>query len=85
MLEGFPRTADEVRWMAEGGYFPDTAIIINSEDSDIIGRLLPPKMEQWKAKRNRWDVFTLDINNVRWLWNRNFYISVFPFHFVDIL
>ena len=39
--------------MAENGYFPDMAIVINSEDSDIIGRLLPPKMELWKAKRNR--------------------------------
>jgi len=53
ILEGFPRTSDEVRWMAENGYFPDAAIIIQSEDSDIIGRLLPPKMELWKAKRDR--------------------------------
>ena len=53
ILEGFPRTADEVRWMAESGYFPDTAVTIQSEDTDIIGRLLPPKMEMWKAKRDR--------------------------------
>ena len=53
ILEGFPRTPDEVRWLAESGYYPDVAITINSEDGDIIGRLLPPKMELWRAKRDR--------------------------------
>ena len=39
--------------MAEKGLFPDSAIILVVEDQDIIGRLLPPKMDKWRQKRDR--------------------------------
>lgn len=53
VLEGFPRTVDEAQWMADSGLYPDTAVLLAVEDSDVIGRLLPPKMEKWKARRDR--------------------------------
>lgn len=39
--------------MAEMGLFPDSAIILNVEDSDVIGRLLPPKLDKWRVKRDK--------------------------------
>lgn len=53
VLEGFPRTPDEARYLAETGLFPDAALILTVEDTDVIGRLLPPKMDKWKAKRDK--------------------------------
>jgi adenylate/nucleoside-diphosphate kinase len=53
VLEGFPRTSEETKYMAEMGLFPDTAIILNVEDSDVIGRLLPPKLDKWRVKRDK--------------------------------
>lgn len=37
--------------MAEGGYFPDIVIFLTASDSDVSGRLLPPKVEHWKQRR----------------------------------
>lgn len=53
MLEGFPRNTDELEFMAERGLFPDGAIILNAEDSDVISRLLPPKIDRWKERMNK--------------------------------
>lgn len=39
--------------MAEMGLFPDAALILNVEDSDVIARLLPPKLDKWKVKRDK--------------------------------
>lgn len=39
--------------MAEMGLFPDAAIILNVEDSDVIARLLPPKLDKWRVKRDK--------------------------------
>lgn len=53
ILEGFPRTTDEVRHLQEAGLYPDAAIILQVSDDDVIGRLLPPKLDKWKAKRDK--------------------------------
>ena len=53
ILEGFPRTSEEVKYLQESGLFPDAAIILQVSDDDVIGRLLPPKLEKWKAKRDK--------------------------------
>ncbi|XP_050391523.2 adenylate kinase 9 [Patella vulgata] len=53
ILEGFPRTADEVRYLAEMGLFTDAALILSVTDADVIGRLLPPKLDIWKIKRDK--------------------------------
>ena len=53
VLEGFPRTTDEAAYMTEKGLFPDAAIMLSVEDTDVIGRLLPPKLEKWKQRRDK--------------------------------
>lgn len=53
ILEGFPRTSEEVKYLQEAGLFPDAAIILQASDEDVIGRLLPPRLDKWKAKRDR--------------------------------
>ena len=53
MLEGFPRTADEARYLADMGLFPDAALIMAVSDGDVIGRLLPPKLDKWRVKRDK--------------------------------
>lgn len=53
ILEGFPRTSEEAQFMAEHGLFPDAALLLNVEDSDITSRLLPPKLEKWRKRRDR--------------------------------
>ena len=39
--------------MAEMGMFPDAAILLSVEDADVISRLLPPKLDRWKVKRDK--------------------------------
>merc|ERR1739842_251443 len=53
ILEGFPRTSEEVKYLQEAGLFPDAAIILQVSDDDVIGRLLPPKLDKWRAKRDK--------------------------------
>lgn len=53
VLEGFPRNADEADYMAMNGFFPDLAILLQVDDNDVIGRLLPPKMDKWREKRDK--------------------------------
>jgi len=53
ILEGFPRTPEECRYLAEAGLFPDAGVILTVEDTDVIARLLPPKLDKWKAKRDK--------------------------------
>ncbi|NXC34409.1 KAD9 kinase, partial [Campylorhamphus procurvoides] len=53
ILDGFPRTADEVKYLAERGLCPDVAVYIQVEDSDILDRLFPPRLEKWKEKRRK--------------------------------
>ena len=53
VLEGFPRSSEECAYVGEQGLFPDAAIILAVEDTDVIGRLLPPKMQKWKERRDR--------------------------------
>ncbi|XP_077977825.1 adenylate kinase 9-like isoform X2 [Glandiceps talaboti] len=53
VLEGFPRTADEAQYLGQMGLFPDAALMLVVEDTDITDRLLPPKLAKWKAKRDK--------------------------------
>ena len=53
ILEGFPRTTDEAEYLGDKGLFPDAALILAVEDTDVIGRLLPPKLDKWKQKRDK--------------------------------
>ncbi|XP_033125059.1 adenylate kinase 9-like isoform X4 [Anneissia japonica] len=53
ILEGFPHSADEANYLAERGLFPDLAVSLIVEDTDIQSRLLPPKLKKWKERRDR--------------------------------
>lgn len=35
------------------GFFPDAALIMTVSDGDVIGRLLPPKLDKWRVKRDK--------------------------------
>ena len=39
--------------LSMSGLFPDAAILLGVEDTDIVDRLLPGKLEKWKAKRDK--------------------------------
>ena len=52
-MEGFPRTAEEARYLAEAGFYPDCVINFAAEENDIVDRLLPPLLNKWKIKRDK--------------------------------
>ena len=39
--------------MAEFGLYPDAAIVLNVEDSEVIKRLFPEKMKNWIERRDK--------------------------------
>lgn len=53
ILEGFPRTSEEAKYLAEMGLFPDVGVVMNVEVEDVINRLLPPKMLKWRVRRDK--------------------------------
>ena len=53
IMEGFPQSGDELRYMCSRGLYPDAAAILQVEEHNIVSRLLPGKMEIWRKKRNR--------------------------------
>lgn len=53
ILEGFPRTEAEARYLSSSGLFPDIAVILVVEDTEIVDRLLPPLLEKWRKKRDK--------------------------------
>ncbi|XP_023779691.1 adenylate kinase 9 isoform X1 [Cyanistes caeruleus] len=53
ILDGFPRTSDEARYLSEQGLCPDVAVYIQVEEGDILRRLLPPRLEKWKDRRRK--------------------------------
>ncbi|XP_014663121.1 PREDICTED: adenylate kinase 9-like [Priapulus caudatus] len=52
ILEDFPRTPEDTHFLASSGFFPDAAILLNLEDSAVISRLLPERLNKWKARRD---------------------------------
>ncbi|NWH78522.1 KAD9 kinase, partial [Piaya cayana] len=51
ILDGFPRTLDEAQYLSTRGLCPDVAIFIQVEESDVLDRLLPPRLEKWKERQ----------------------------------
>ena len=51
VLEGFPRTPQEVKYLADRGLFPDAAIMMTVSEDDMTGRMMPPKLDKWHKKR----------------------------------
>ncbi|NWI93922.1 KAD9 kinase, partial [Pitta sordida] len=53
ILDGFPRTVDEAKYLSERGLYPDVAVYIQVEESDILDRLFPPRLKKWKDKKHK--------------------------------
>ena len=51
ILEGFPRTPDEVTYLVEKNLFPDASLTLLAEEEDVVERLIPARMKMWKALR----------------------------------
>lgn len=49
-MEGFPNNESQAQYLIERGLYPDAAIILKVEDEDVIKRLLPPRLEAWRAR-----------------------------------
>ncbi|XP_069707806.1 adenylate kinase 9 [Phaenicophaeus curvirostris] len=53
ILDGFPRTLDEAQYLSTRGLCPDVAVFIQVEESDVLDRLLPPRLEKWKERQRK--------------------------------
>ncbi|KAM6271701.1 adenylate kinase 9 [Spheniscus humboldti] len=53
ILDGFPRTLDEAKYLSERGLCPDVAVYIQVEESDVLDRLFPPRLKKWKERQYR--------------------------------
>ncbi|XP_053917119.1 adenylate kinase 9 isoform X2 [Cuculus canorus] len=53
ILDGFPRNLDEAQYLSTRGLCPDVAVFIQVEESDVLDRLLPPRLEKWKERQHK--------------------------------
>ena len=53
ILEGFPRTPEESKYLAESGLYPDGMLFLTVAEDDICNRLMPPIYERWKKQRDK--------------------------------
>ncbi|NWT83387.1 KAD9 kinase, partial [Lanius ludovicianus] len=53
ILDGFPRTSAEARYLSEQGLCPDVAVYIQVEEDDILGRLFPLRLKKWKDRQRK--------------------------------
>ena len=53
ILEDFPRVADEAGLLAETGFYPDAAIVLEMEETDAVARLLPARLARWRVRRQQ--------------------------------
>ncbi|OON15103.1 hypothetical protein X801_09097, partial [Opisthorchis viverrini] len=50
ILEGFPMSADELQFLVDSNYFPDFAVVLNTDVGEVISRLLPVRLEFWRKR-----------------------------------
>ncbi|CAF0983872.1 unnamed protein product, partial [Didymodactylos carnosus] len=50
ILEGFPNNEDETGYMIENSLIPDVVIQLDTESSEVLKRILPQRMDQWRKK-----------------------------------
>ena len=53
IMEGFPQSGEELRYLCSKGLFPDATVTLQLEGDDVINRLLPKKMDIWRKKRDK--------------------------------
>ncbi|KAB5539635.1 hypothetical protein PHYPO_G00091290 [Pangasianodon hypophthalmus] len=53
ILEGFPQHSEEVSFLLEHHLYPDTALVMSVEVSEVVKRLLPPRLDRWRERCTR--------------------------------
>ncbi|XP_053469806.1 adenylate kinase 9 isoform X2 [Ictalurus furcatus] len=53
ILEGFPQHSEEVSFLVERHLYPDTALVMSVEVSEVVKRLLPPWLDRWRERCTR--------------------------------
>ncbi|KAI5085667.1 adenylate kinase 9 isoform X2, partial [Silurus meridionalis] len=50
ILEGFPQNSEEVSFLVENNLYPDTTLNMSIDVSEVVKRLLPPRLERWRER-----------------------------------
>ncbi|NWR71006.1 KAD9 kinase, partial [Centropus unirufus] len=53
ILDGFPRTSEEAQYLLNQGFCPDVAVYLQVEESDVLDRLIRPRLKKWKEKQQK--------------------------------
>ncbi|XP_063152555.1 adenylate kinase 9 [Candoia aspera] len=53
ILDGFPRTGDEVQYLAERSLCPDIIACLEADEDDISDRLLAKQVKKWQEKQTK--------------------------------
>ncbi|TRY98900.1 hypothetical protein DNTS_026558 [Danionella cerebrum] len=53
ILEGFPQSQEEVSFVVEHHLFPDVAVVLSADVSEVVRRLLPARLTRWRERRDR--------------------------------
>lgn len=51
ILEGFPHLPNEVQYMLQQQLYPDIAVIMSVDVTEVQKRLLPAYLEKWRERR----------------------------------
>ncbi|KAL0967755.1 hypothetical protein UPYG_G00256470 [Umbra pygmaea] len=52
ILEGFPQNPEEVTFTVERRLYPDAAVVMEVDARDVVQRLLPTRLANWRERRN---------------------------------
>ncbi|KAF8572392.1 hypothetical protein P879_00856 [Paragonimus westermani] len=50
ILEGYPASAEQLRFLIDANYFPDLVIMLNTGAEEVIARVLPNRLDLWRKK-----------------------------------
>ncbi|KAF7690035.1 adenylate kinase 9 isoform X1 [Silurus meridionalis] len=50
ILEGFPQHLEEVSFLVENHLYPDATLVMSIDVSEVVKRLLPPRLDRWREK-----------------------------------
>ncbi|KAL7872074.1 hypothetical protein SRHO_G00070570 [Serrasalmus rhombeus] len=53
ILEGFPQNPEEVSFLAEHHLYPDAVVDMTLEVTEVVKRLLPPRLAHWRERHDR--------------------------------
>lgn len=53
ILEGFPQYPEEVSFLVEHHLYPDTALVMSVDVSEVVKRLVPPRLDRWRERCTR--------------------------------